>query len=188
MQQKHWLHPQTVPRGFLRLYILIQLSRESQTGYSIMQKIDERTEGAWKPGAGTMYPLLKGLQREGLVRGEKGEGRGSSKTYSLTTRGVREIEQIKGMMAGAGRKDMVMGRLFSELLPGALFVPMILRRYREGSEVLKQKFSEVPPDEKEALLSEFKLHIDSQMAWVDSQLALARDEKRSQRGKRAAQP
>ncbi|HKT22866.1 MAG TPA: PadR family transcriptional regulator, partial [Nitrososphaerales archaeon] len=58
---KRWLHPQAVPRGFLRLYTLAQLSRGPETGYSIMQKIDERTDGAWKPGPGTMYPLLKSM-------------------------------------------------------------------------------------------------------------------------------
>ena len=41
---KRWLHPQAVPRGFLRLYILTMLSKGPEAGYSIMQRIDERTD------------------------------------------------------------------------------------------------------------------------------------------------
>ncbi|MDG6938393.1 MAG: PadR family transcriptional regulator, partial [Nitrososphaerota archaeon] len=71
---KRWLNPQAVPRGFLRLYIMTLLSRGPETGYSIIQKIDERTEGAWRPGPGTMYPTLKGLVSDGLVRAAPGVG------------------------------------------------------------------------------------------------------------------
>jgi DNA-binding PadR family transcriptional regulator len=117
-----------------------------------------------------MYPLLKSLHREGLVKAESGRGRGAAKNYSLTTKGRRELEQIRGMMAGAGRKDQVMGRLFSELLPGEVFVPMILRRYRESADTLRQKFSEVPAAERETLLHEFRFLLESQIAWADSQL------------------
>jgi len=170
MPPRHWLHPQTVPRGFLRLYILTLLSRGPQTGYSIIQRIDERTEGAWKPGAGTMYPLLKSLSREGLVKPESGKGRGAAKNYALTSKGTRELEKIREMITGAGRKDQVMGRLFSELLPGEVFVTMILRRYRDSSDILRQKFFEVPPAIRENLLREFQLLLESQMVWVDSQL------------------
>jgi DNA-binding PadR family transcriptional regulator len=170
MPPKHWLHPQTVPRGFLRLYILTLLSRGPQTGYSIIQRIDERTEGAWKPGAGTMYPLLKGLLAEGLLKLERGEGEGATKTYSLSRKGARELEQIKEMMSGAGRKEQVMGRLFSDLLPGDVFVPMILTRYRESTDIIRQKFSEIPPSDRERLLREFRFLLETEIAWTDSQL------------------
>ena len=61
------MHPQAVPRGFLRFYIMLMVSRAPRTGYDIMQSIEERTEGAWRPGPGTVYPLLKALAEEGFV-------------------------------------------------------------------------------------------------------------------------
>jgi len=166
----HWLHPQTIPRGFLRLYILTQLSRGPETGYSIIQKIDDRTEGAWKPGAGTMYPLLKGLLKEGLVKVARSSGRGGSKIYSLTSGGEAELERIRQQFAGAGKREPVMVRLFSDLLPGSVYVPMVVRRYRDAAEVLRQKVSEVPQPERTALLQEFRLFLESQIGWIDSQL------------------
>jgi DNA-binding PadR family transcriptional regulator len=168
--QHHWLHPQTIPRGFLRLYILTLLSRGSETGYSIIQRIDERTEGAWRPGAGTMYPLLKSLLREGLVKASGPKGRGGSKTYAITQKGKREIEKTRRLFAGVGRKEPVMSRLFSDLLPGAVFVPMMVRRYRDGAETIRQKFNEVPEPDRETLLRELRLLMESQIQWIDSEL------------------
>ena len=153
----HWLHPQTVPRGFLRLYILTVLSRSPESGYSIIQRIDEKTEGAWKPGAGTMYPLLKSMLKEGLVVVSGGAGRGVSKTYSLTAKGRRELDETRRQIAGAGKKEPVMGRLFSELLPGNVFIPVMLRRIRDGSEFFRVKMAEVPEGERTQLLKVLRL-------------------------------
>lgn len=166
----HWLHPQTVPRGFLRLYILTLISKGPQNGYSIIQRIDERTEGAWKPGPGTMYPLLKGLQMEGLVKATGAKGKGAVKRYSLTAKGAKELDEIRRTIAGAGRKEPVMARLFSEILPGSVFASMMVRRYRDGSEFLRQKMEEVPEAERAPLLRDLRLAMETQIAWIDSQL------------------
>ena len=175
MPPQHWLHPQTVPRGFLRLYILMLLAKEPHSGYSVIQTIEEKTEGAWRPGPGTMYPRLKSLVKEGLVRaaGQDGRGkaRGKSKTYSLTPKGRRRLDEVKRLIAGAGRKEAVMGRLFSDLLPGELFVRLMVRRFREGAEVFRRKVSEVPAGERRQLLQELRLVFASQVEWVDTELA-----------------
>ncbi|QQG48888.1 MAG: PadR family transcriptional regulator [archaeon] len=170
---KKWLHPQTVPRGFLRLYILTLLSKGPETGYSIMQKIDERTDGAWRPGAGTMYPLMKNLVRSGLVKAAAPSGRLRTKVYSLTPKGQGELEEIRRSIATVGRKDRVMMRLFSELLPGTAFVPMMLRRFREGNEVFREKFAEIPQPQRAELLKEMRLNLELQLDWVDAQMGAA---------------
>jgi len=171
--QRHWLHPQTIPRGFLRLYILTMLSRGPSTGYSIIQRIDERTDGVWRPGPGTLYPLLKSLLTEGLVRATNPKGRGGSRTYSITPKGIREIEKTRRLLSGVGRKEPVMSRLFSDLLPGTVLVPMMVRRYRDGVETFRQKFNEVPEPDRETPLREFRLLMETQIRWIDSELRAA---------------
>ncbi|MBI3840894.1 MAG: PadR family transcriptional regulator [Thaumarchaeota archaeon] len=173
---KRWLHPQTVPRGFLRLYLLTILSRSPESGYSIIQKIDERTEGAWRPGAGTMYPLLKSLVRGGMVKATGAEGRLGSKTYSLTPKGRSELEAIRRAITTMGGKDRVMMRLFSDLLPGSVFIPMILSRYREGTEIFREKVFEIPQPDRSHVLKELKLFMESQIDWIASQLLASADE------------
>ncbi len=158
------------------------LSRSPQTGYSIIQTIDEKTEGAWKPGAGTLYPLLKGLLKEGLVKLSGGSGGGVSKTYALTAKGKRSLDEARRMIAGLGRKEPVMGRLFAELLPGSVFVPMMLRRIKDGGEVFKQKVAELPEEERTPMLRELRLALGNQLEWIDSQLSEAGPAQRSPKG------
>ena len=45
---RRWMDPQSVPRGFLRFYVLSLLSRSPEAGYSIMRTIEETTDGAWR--------------------------------------------------------------------------------------------------------------------------------------------
>jgi len=120
-----------------------------------------------------MYPLLKALMKEGLVKVPGSKGKGESKTYTLTSKGNRELEETRRLIAGAGRKEPVMARLFAELLPGNVFVPMVVRRLQDGGEVLRQKMAEIPTGERELLLRELRLLMASQIDWIDSQLSSA---------------
>ncbi len=167
---RRWLHPQTVPRGFLRLYILTLLSKGPETGYSIMGKIDERTDGAWRPGPGTMYPLLKGLVADGLARVAPEKPSSGAKAYVITPRGRKELDDLKEGLGSMGRKDRVISRLFYDLVPAAVFVPIMINRYKEGVTLLRHKFSEIPQPDRDAYLKDIKLFMESQVEWIDSQL------------------
>ena len=68
-----------VRRGDVRAAILDLLSEgreESRpwNGYQVIQEISERTQGVWRPSAGSVYPALQQLEDEGLIAPE-GEGR-----------------------------------------------------------------------------------------------------------------
>ena len=53
-------------------------------GYQVIQELERRTDGRWRPSAGSIYPTLQLLEDEGLVTSEELEGR---RTYSLTDAG-----------------------------------------------------------------------------------------------------
>ena len=93
---KRCIHPQAVPRGILRLYILSMLSSHHETGYSIMRTIEDKTEGAWRPGPGTVYPLLRSLVKEGLLEKAGPVGAGGTVKYSVTKKGKQELEEMHG--------------------------------------------------------------------------------------------
>jgi len=65
--------PQGAPRGFLRLYIIHRLAQQPAHGYDILREIENKTEGSWRPGAGSIYPLLKELVEEKYIRAEPSE-------------------------------------------------------------------------------------------------------------------
>jgi DNA-binding PadR family transcriptional regulator len=71
-------------RGDVRAAILALLAEKPMHGYQLIQEIEERSNGAWKPSPGSVYPTLQLLTDEGLISVEESSGR---KTYSLTEAG-----------------------------------------------------------------------------------------------------
>jgi DNA-binding PadR family transcriptional regulator len=62
-------------------------------GYEMIKEIEERTEGAWTPSAGSIYPTLQLLEDEGLISGQEIEGK---RRFSLTESGVAEQAEKAG--------------------------------------------------------------------------------------------
>src|ERR1700733_5928592 len=54
-------------RGNVRFAILTLLNEGPHNGYQIMQAIEQRSHGTWKPSSGSIYPTLQQLEDEGLV-------------------------------------------------------------------------------------------------------------------------
>ncbi|MBO9577945.1 MAG: PadR family transcriptional regulator [Microbacteriaceae bacterium] len=83
-------------RGDVRAAVLALLAERPMHGYQIIAEIEQRSGGAWRPSAGSVYPTLQLLADEGLIESEAAEGR---KTYSLTTAGRAEAEAAAGKAA-----------------------------------------------------------------------------------------
>jgi DNA-binding PadR family transcriptional regulator len=62
-------------RGDVRAALLVLLDEQAHTGYSLMEEIERRSGGAWRPSPGSVYPTLQQLEDEGLIRPQAGEGR-----------------------------------------------------------------------------------------------------------------
>jgi DNA-binding PadR family transcriptional regulator len=71
-------------RGDVRAALLLLLAEEPRNGYQLMQEIERRSEGVWRPSPGSVYPALQLLEDEGLVRSDESEGR---KLFHLTDEG-----------------------------------------------------------------------------------------------------
>lgn len=74
-------------KGDVRTAVLALLAEKPMHGYQIISEIAERSGGAWKPSAGSVYPTLQLLADEGLITAEEEGGR---KTYTLTEMGRAE--------------------------------------------------------------------------------------------------
>jgi DNA-binding PadR family transcriptional regulator len=64
-----------VRRGDVRVAILAVLAVEPLNGYQVIQQISERTDGAWRPSPGSVYPTISQLEDEGLIEGDDERGR-----------------------------------------------------------------------------------------------------------------
>jgi len=167
---KRWIHPQAVPRGILRLYILSMLSKTPQTGYSIMQTIEDKTDGAWRPGPGTVYPLLRSLVKEGLLQKADSVEAGAAVKYSVTKKGKQELEEMQRTLASAGKRERVMIRLFADLLPAEVWASAFVNRGREIFDIFQERVAHIPQPQREATLREARTMLDSNISWIDSQL------------------
>lgn len=75
-------------RGLLSFQVLWLLSKKPMHGNEIAEEIGNRR--GHKPKAGTIYPALKELKDNGLIKGSK---RGKTVTYSLTGEGRTELKR-----------------------------------------------------------------------------------------------
>ncbi|MEV6207586.1 PadR family transcriptional regulator [Kitasatospora sp. NPDC051914] len=74
--------------GRLRLYLLKLLDESPRHGYEVIRLLEERFQGLYAPSAGTVYPRLAKLEKEGLVTHSTEGGR---KVYRLTDAGRTEL-------------------------------------------------------------------------------------------------
>jgi DNA-binding PadR family transcriptional regulator len=98
--ERHWGPPGPSPwmfkirhggrrrRGDVRAAILALLNERPMHGYEMIQELEERSDGMWRPSAGSIYPTLQLLEDEGLIAGEEHDGK---RRFSLTDPGREEV-------------------------------------------------------------------------------------------------
>jgi DNA-binding PadR family transcriptional regulator len=77
-------------RGNVRAGILALLVERPMHGYEIIQELESRTGGVWRPSPGSVYPTLQLLEDEGVVTSEESGGR---RRFTLTEAGQAEAAQ-----------------------------------------------------------------------------------------------
>ncbi len=82
-----WMrHLASVPKGFLKYSVLKLLDEKPLSGSEIMNEIESKTDGHWKPSPGSIYPLLAWLQDKGYAKEAPNQEPGI-KRYTLTDEG-----------------------------------------------------------------------------------------------------
>jgi DNA-binding PadR family transcriptional regulator len=80
-------------RGDVRLALLRLLAEEPRNGYQLMQAIEERSHGLWRPSPGSVYPTLAQLEDEGLIGTTQQAG---ARRFQITEAGRQHLEQRSG--------------------------------------------------------------------------------------------
>ena len=80
-------------RGDVRAAVLAMLAERPMHGYEIIQQIEERSGGIWRPSPGSVYPTLQLLADEGVVSGDESGGR---RLFTLTDTGREEAGRREG--------------------------------------------------------------------------------------------
>lgn len=84
-------------KGLLKYFMLKLISERKHSGYELIKKIEEH--GGSKPSTGTVYPLLKSMQKEGWVKALEED----DKTFYEITESGKEVLNKYGMI----KKDYI---------------------------------------------------------------------------------
>jgi transcriptional regulator len=101
--------PSGLVQGTLYMLILKTLDLEPMHGYGIGVRLTQISKGIFQVNAGSLFPALRRLERDGLIRGDwrLTENNRRAKYYSLTTSGramlKRETREWEVQTTAIGR-------------------------------------------------------------------------------------
>jgi DNA-binding PadR family transcriptional regulator len=156
-------HTAIVPKGFIRFHVLESLAEKPMSGSEIMDEIEKRTNGRWKPSPGSIYPLLAWLQENKCVK-ELPSDQSGLKRYELTENG----KKLLGEQRKIRKKFRREAKLFAPPFLGALWFKIppektvamrdsmhrLVAAFFELGGSLEEKFSEKTLDEARGVLEE----------------------------------
>ncbi|MEM4405781.1 MAG: PadR family transcriptional regulator [Candidatus Methanomethylicaceae archaeon] len=117
---RYWMrHMATVPKGFLRYQVLELLNEKPLSGSEIMDEMEKKTNGSWRPSPGSVYPLLAWLQDNSYIKEVPADFQESGiKRYMLTDKGKQLLEEQRKL-----RERFAMGhKIFAPPLFGSLWL------------------------------------------------------------------
>lgn len=85
-------------RGDVRTALLALLAEGPGHGYDLINRLEERSGGAWRPSPGSIYPTLQLLEDEDLVTVAEDDGK---RVYTITDSGREEAERRMDDAGGA---------------------------------------------------------------------------------------
>ena len=89
-------------RGDVRAAVLALLVERPMHGYEMIQELEERTGGVWRPSPGAVYPALQLLEDQGLVTADETEGK---RRYQLTEAGRTHAEPRRSATVRRGTRS-----------------------------------------------------------------------------------
>ncbi len=86
-------HQRELFTGLIRIHVLIHAFHEPIFGQAMMEEL---THHGYRIGPGTLYPLLHGMERGGLLKSElKNVGGRRRRVYKITGPGKKALERAK---------------------------------------------------------------------------------------------
>jgi len=168
------------PRGLLFFYALLSIGRKSMSGYDLMREIQDKTEGAWSPGPGVIYPTLRRLARRGYVKARKKSGEGPAQvSYEITPAGLRNIANAKKAMESSSKRMRMMSSLFVDLMEPDDLVKLALSSFEAGTglvrTIIESDRSGLSDDDRLYVLRQHKLNLERELARTTASIGALED-------------
>ena len=86
-----------MPQGMLKPYILLLMSHKQMHGLELIEEIEKRSQGMWRPGPSAIYPALAWLNKNNYIEaawdGKLGEK--AQRQYRITATGRDAIKDYR---------------------------------------------------------------------------------------------
>ena len=185
----HWL--KETQKGYIRIAVLILLSKKPHHGYEIMREIKERTMGFWRPTAGGIYPILRNLEDSKYIEGKWDlQKKRKRKIFRISEAGK---QVLKRSLAKESQIANSMSGLFTEFMKDVLDLekPVSMPRIPNLISVFLEERKEKPEDTMNVLDSKRK-QIARMIKELQKELAaihkrIAQLERSEQKGRKRVQ-
>jgi PadR family transcriptional regulator len=85
-------HSRELFYGLIRIHVLLHASQEPIFGLAMMEELEHH---GYRIGPGTLYPLLHGMERSGLLKSHTGRGGGKRRIYRITAAGRKALDKAR---------------------------------------------------------------------------------------------
>ena len=101
-------------RGLIGIYALSMMEKSGPIhGYLVSERIATRTDGAWRPGPGAVYPSLLKLVERGLAKRKR---KGVRQEYEITEKGKAQLVRIRSRNTMSREARLDLTPLFAEIM------------------------------------------------------------------------
>jgi DNA-binding PadR family transcriptional regulator len=146
--------------GEMRLALLALIAEKPRHGYELMTELESRTEGAYRPSPGSIYPNLQQLEDQGLVTSHKED---SKTIYTITAAGRAEVARQKDVIEDIWGKTSEAGEWGPFASPAAFEIAHSVRDFiRTAVVAVSQR--QVSPDKIRDIINEAREKVEKTRA------------------------
>jgi len=136
-----------------------------------MREIEAKTHGAWKPGPGSTYPILKELETRVFIDTKSTEKGGrQQRVYRITPDGRRFAKEHTQWLASAGRNFAAIRPIIVELTEAdqvpTMFPTITNSNLEFHRELIESKREKLSRENLRRLLREYAEKLDNQLTWT----------------------
>jgi len=159
--------PHGAPRGLLHFYALLSVARKPMRGYDLIKEIEIKTEGAWRPGPGAVYPVLRKLVRQNYIKAKKAQVGPRQLVYEITPAGLENIANAKRMMKSSTERWSLMRQLFIDLMEPDDLVRFVISSMEMQIELVhtlvESDRSSISDRDKLFILRQYRLNLEREL-------------------------
>ncbi|MGC8479875.1 MAG: PadR family transcriptional regulator [Candidatus Micrarchaeia archaeon] len=158
--------------GVLPVFVLQRLIEKDCSGYDLIKEITLLTKGAWRPGSGSIYPLIKKMVNKGWIK-VKSKGKRKLKIYSITNEGKKVYSEIKPkydnfVIERWNTIKGVMMDIINPLTQGKILNEVIEMQRRSWEKILDS--NELSEKDKYFLLNQNRILTKRHMEWLETKI------------------